>query len=379
VPAYNFVLAGRAKKNWKTTDIDLSGRYCLIIRGGDGFILANDEGQAADDLDLAKKLVAANPDLSAELEVLQKEIRRRDGRGTLKILPARDVIGAPGKTETFIGFDEIHGYRNHDLFEALAPDPTRSDTLTWVTSYDSIYTTPGIPLHDFKQIGKAGTDPRMLFSWYSGDYCTDPDFAVLEPELRANPSIASWSEGRDYIEQQRRRLPTHKFRRLHLNLPGAPNGAFFDQAKVLRAIVPGRISLPPEEGRKYHAFVDMSGGSNDDAVLAIGHEENGRAVLDLICKQAGEPPFNPRMAVLKFTQVMRPYGLSRVDARRLCRAVHGDGDPQARARLTEINHQLIVHASERESLVAALKEAEARFSLRRSTVPSRKRSAPHEY
>jgi hypothetical protein len=22
----------------------------------------------------------------------------------------------------FIGFDEIHGYRNYDLFEALAPD-----------------------------------------------------------------------------------------------------------------------------------------------------------------------------------------------------------------------------------------------------------------
>jgi hypothetical protein len=35
----------------------------------------------------------------------------------------------------------------------------------------------------------AGADPRLLLSWYSGDYCTDPDFAELEPELRANPSI----------------------------------------------------------------------------------------------------------------------------------------------------------------------------------------------
>ena len=155
-----------------------------------------------------------------------------------------DVIGAHGKTATFIGFDEIHGYKNYDLFEALAPDPTRADALTWVTSYDSIYTTPGIPLFDFKQIGKAGTDPRMLFGWYSGDYCTDPDFAALEPELRANPSIASWPEGRDYIEQQRRRLPTHKFRRLHLNLPGAPNGAFFDQAKSCRWLPPAAACCP---------------------------------------------------------------------------------------------------------------------------------------
>src|SRR6516165_6930940 len=62
-PVFNFILVGRAKKNWKTTDLDLSALYSLIIRGGDCFILANDEGQAADDLDLAKKLVAANPDL----------------------------------------------------------------------------------------------------------------------------------------------------------------------------------------------------------------------------------------------------------------------------------------------------------------------------
>ena len=80
VPAYNFVLVGRAKKNWKTTDLVLAGLYCLLMRGGSGFILANDEDQAGDDLDLAKKLVAANPDLAAEFDVLQKEIRRRDGR-----------------------------------------------------------------------------------------------------------------------------------------------------------------------------------------------------------------------------------------------------------------------------------------------------------
>jgi len=224
-PLYNFVVSGRAKKNWKTTDLVLAALYCLTIRGGDGYLLANDEEQAGDDLGLAKKLVAINPDLSAELEVYRKEIRCRDGRGSLKVLPARDVLGSHGKTAVFIGFDEIHGYRNYDLFEALAPDPTRADYLAWVTSYDTIWSAPGVPLSDFKARGKAGTDPRMLFSWYSGDYCTDPAFAELEPELRANPSLSSWPDGRGYIEQQRQRLPVHKFRRLHLNLPGAPDFA----------------------------------------------------------------------------------------------------------------------------------------------------------
>ena len=313
-PLYNFVVSGRAKKNWKTTDLVLAALYCLTIRGGDGYLLANDEEQAGDDLGLAKKLVAINPDLSAELEVYRKEIRCRDGRGSLKVLPARDVLGSHGKTAVFIGFDEIHGYRNYDLFEALAPDPTRADYLAWVTSYDTIWSAPGVPLSDFKARGKAGTDPRMLFSWYSGDYCTDPAFAELEPELRANPSLSSWPDGHGYIEQQRQRLPAHKFRRLHLNLPGAPDGAFLDQRAVMSAIVTGRRSLPPEEGRKYYAFVDMAGGGADDCVLAIGHRgDDGRAIVDLVEKQTGDAPgYNPLAAVAKFVGIVRNYGIKRV-------------------------------------------------------------------
>jgi hypothetical protein len=314
-PEYTLVLAGRGKKNWKSADLILEALYKLLVphamQGNDALILANDEGQANDDLSLAKKLVAINPDLAAELEPLQKEIRRRDGRGSLKILPARDAIGAHGKTAIFIGYDEIHGARTYDLLEALSPDPTRS-TLVWITSYDTIYNTPGVPLYDLKQTGFAGTDPRMLFSWYSGDRCTDPDFAGLEPELRANPSIASWPEGRAYLDQQRRRLPTHKFRRLHLNLPGSPSGAFLDQGAVLAATVAGRKVLPYEEGKRYVAYVDMSGGSSDDAVVAIAHLEGSKAILDLVAKQAGGVPFNPRDGVTKFSHLLRQYGLGAV-------------------------------------------------------------------
>jgi hypothetical protein len=40
--------------------------------------------------------------------------------------------------------------------EALQPDPTRADVLTWVTSYASLFATTGAPLFDLMQIGKAG-------------------------------------------------------------------------------------------------------------------------------------------------------------------------------------------------------------------------------
>lgn len=315
-PTFNMALCGRGKKNWKTADLVLAALYRFLVwpsvQGNDCSILANDEGQAADDLSLAKKLIAKNAVLAREVVPGAKAISRKDGKGTLEILPARDAIGSHGKTKLFIGFDEIHGYRSHDLFEALAPDPTRADVLTWITSYAGIRHAPGIPLHDFLQLAKSGSDRRLFFSWYAGDFTTDRRLAKAEPERRANPSIKAFAP--DYLVQQKRRLPTHKYRRLHLNLPGAPDGAAFDADSVMAAIVAGRKRLQPEDGRRYFGFVDMSGGSSDDAVLGIAYFDHTtrRAVLAMVESQTGRPPFSPRAAVKKFTGLLAEYGLSSV-------------------------------------------------------------------
>jgi hypothetical protein len=97
-PRYNFSLCGRAKKNYKTTDLILAALYRLLAwpsdKGNDCFILANDEAQAGDDLKLAKKLIACNPVLAHELTVGAKLIERKDGLGKLEILPAGDTVGA---------------------------------------------------------------------------------------------------------------------------------------------------------------------------------------------------------------------------------------------------------------------------------------------
>ena len=315
-PRYNFALTGRGKKNFKTSDLILATLYRFIAwqspAGNDCYTLANDEGQAADDLKLAKLIVQANPELAAEVDVQVKTIVRRDGRGTLSILPARDSAGAHGKTYSICGFDEIHSYKDYAIFEALAHDPTRHDALTWVTSYNSMNAKEGVPLHDFIRQGKAGDDERMFFSWYAGDFTTDPALADAEPEARANPSMASW--GNDgYLAQQKRRLPTHRYRRLHLNLPGAPDGAAFDADRIMACVVSGRRYLEPEQGRRYFAHVDMSGGSKDDAVLGIAFKDDAdRAVLARVVQQNGRAPFNPRDAVMKFAPIVKSYGLTRV-------------------------------------------------------------------
>ena len=310
-PKFNLILTGRAKKNWKTADLIFAGLYRLLAwrspGGNQCFVLANDQDQAGDDLELAKKIVSVNPAIADFVDVKQKLIERKDGKGFLEILPAGDVIGSHGKTYLFCGFDEIHGYKNWVLLEAMQFDPTRTDAMQWITSYASIFHRPGTPLFDLLATGKRSADPRMFFSWYAADYVTDPAFENLSPEAKANPSMASWAD-QGYLAQQQSRLPSHKYRRLHLNLPGSPEGSAFSAEKVMDSIERGVSVRLPEAGTTYHGFVDMSGGSSDDSTLAIAHKDaNGRAILDRVMDQGQRPPFDPRKAVTRFATVLKEY------------------------------------------------------------------------
>jgi len=152
----------------------------------------------------------------------------------------------------------------------------------------------------------------MFFSWYAADKTTDPDCENASPEDRANPSRSSWND-LDYLEQQQRRLPAHKYRRLHLNLPGLPEGSAFTAEMVMGAIERGVRVRPPQPGLSYTTFVDMSGGSNDDATLAIAHRDaEGRAILDVVMDQGQRPPFDPRKAVERFSTILKDYGVTSV-------------------------------------------------------------------
>lgn len=313
---YNLGLFGRAKKNWKSADLVLACFFALLVDSPGGnqvYIVANDADQARDDLELAKKLRKANPLLSDHTTVKKNLMARRDGKGFLEVLAAGDAVGSHGKTYRLLGCDEVHGWKDWNLLEALTPDPTRRDSQQWITSYASIYHKKGVPLFDMMAAGKAGADRRMLFSWFGADFCTDPAFAELPAEQRANPSMASWNDHGEYLDQQRRRLPSHKFRRLHLNLPGLPEGSAFSAENIDAAIVRGTVVRAPERGVSYSAFVDLSGGSSDDAVLAIAHQDaGGRIVLDRVVNQGPPPPFDPRRAVLRFVSVLREYRISAV-------------------------------------------------------------------
>ncbi|MEP7306318.1 MAG: hypothetical protein ABJA98_12445 [Acidobacteriota bacterium] len=305
---YSMVLSGRGKKNNKTTDLMISGLHAVVDdspAGNQCYLVANDKDQAGDSHTLAKKIIKVNPVLQDYLTVKKNVIERKDGNGFLEVLAAGDAVGSHGKTFRWLGIDEIHGYRNWDLLEALAPDPSRLDAQTWITSYASIHHKPGVPLFDLMHTGRTGTDPKMLFSWYAADFCTDPEFADKLPEERANPSMLSWGNP-GYLEQQKRRLPAHKYRRLHLNLPGLPEGSAFQPEPIMDSIERDVTARPYVAGTVYHAFVDMSGGSSDDATLAIIHQDgDDRIVLDRVMNQGPPPPFDPNAAVDRFVRELR--------------------------------------------------------------------------
>jgi hypothetical protein len=70
-------------------------------------------------------------------------------------------------------------------------------------------------------------------------------------------------------------------------------------------VIPERRVLPPVPLIDYRAFVDPSGGSSDSFTLAIAHNENGVAVLDVLLER--KPPFSPESVVEEFAAVLQQY------------------------------------------------------------------------
>lgn len=344
-PLYRRVLTGRGKKNSKTTDAVLAALYkCLVWKSAGQqdnqcYYVASDLAQANDDLELTKLLIRRNPLLSAELTLKANIVERKDGRGFIEILPARDAQSLHGKTYLFLVVDELHTQRTYDLLMALEIDRTRADAVQWFASYASLYRHAGNPLVDVLKQHEAGTDPRLYVSWYSG--------TIAE----ANPSLnGPLGPTLEDIEDAQRSLPSWIFRRLYLNLPGMPDGAAFDFDSVEACIVKGRTVLPPQSHLHYVAFCDMSGGGADDAVLAIAHNRNGIAVLDCLTDQGPRVnrTFSTEETVNKFVAVLKEYR---------CAVVTGDnyakGWPQQMFekhgiayRLSELNRTQIYSAVE---------------------------------
>lgn len=313
-PKYNRILTGRAKKNAKTLCLVLASLYKLNVwkpagnKGNQIYFVASDLGQANDDLSLCKKLIKVNPILEKEVRLKANHIERRDGGGQIEILPAGDAAGLHGKSYVMLALDELHTQRTYAVLEGLEMDRTRPDVQQWFASYASPYRHAGVPLNDMLKQDEAGTDPRLYVSWYAG--------SIEE----ANPSLGQpLGPTMESILDAQRGLPSWIFRRLYLNLPGAPDGAAFDPDSIEQCIKVGRKTLSPNPEIAYQAFVDMSGGGSDDSTLCIGHTSlDDTIIVDVLMNQGSRTKgktFDPQRTVEKFADLLKQYR---------CHEVRGD-------------------------------------------------------
>lgn len=71
---------------------------------------------------------------------------------------------------------------------------------------------------------------------------------------------------------------------------------------------PKPLELPPVSDVTYHAFVDPAGGGADEFTMAIGHEEQGHCVVDLVRGRTG----SPADIVAEYAPILKRYGIKRV-------------------------------------------------------------------
>lgn len=86
--------------------------------------------------------------------------------------------------------------------------------------------------------------------------------------------------------------------------------AAFSPEALEACTVKGRYELPSSPFIEYRGFVDPSGGKSDAFTVAIGHEEDGKAIVDVA--KAWPAPFDPSLVTGEIAELLKGYGVLNV-------------------------------------------------------------------
>jgi hypothetical protein len=179
--------------------------------------------------------------------------------------------------------------RDEDLITALRP---------------SLVTTGGPML----LISSPGGDIGVVHAFHRRHYGKDGDrlMLVVQSDSKSlNPRLSQARIDREYGEDPVAAQSEWggQFR--------APTTQWLPRAVIERAVATGVAERPPVQRKPYAGFCDMAGGEGrDSATLAIGHIEGERLVVDLVDEV--RPPFNSEMAVARFAEHLKRYGIRRI-------------------------------------------------------------------
>jgi len=249
---YNLALVGIPKKNGKSTLASGIALYMLFadVPNAEVYGAAGDKDQARIIFQMTKRTIERNPILFDSVKIYRDEIVVPSTNSVYKVLSA-DAPTSHGLNPSCVIFDELWNQPNRDLYDALTQSPTRREPLALVVSYAGTDQTS--LLYELYQNGMKKLDPKMYFFW-------------------SEENLADWIT-KDYLEQQRMRLPTGVYQRLHENKWVQGENAFITRQE-LEACKDYALTLrlQGKESTKYFLAVDL-GLTRDRTVLTICHKD----------------------------------------------------------------------------------------------------------
>jgi hypothetical protein len=262
---------------------------------GYALVLSQTRDQAGLVLDYAHSFIAASPVLRQQIASVTANEIRLQGHLTVAVHP-NSFRSVRGRTLICAILDESAFWRDEnsalpDIEAYRAILPALASTNGLLVGISTPYRKSGL-LYDKYKNHFGHDDAEVLV--IRGDTRTfNPTIpaAVIDSAMADDPeaALAEWAA---------------EFR--------TDLSAFLSEADVDRAIDPQRAAeLPPQDGVRYYAFVDVSGGRHDPFALAIGHRDtDDRIVLDVI--RAAQPPFDPHTVTGQYGALLRQYRLSNV-------------------------------------------------------------------
>jgi hypothetical protein len=232
-----------------------------------------------------------------EIPMLRRMVERDTGEGLdltnrlSLVVVANDFRSVRGRTIVCAIFDEAAYWRSDYA--------ARPDVETYRAVKPALASMPGSLLIG---IGSPYRRAGLLWSKFRKNWARPGDVLIVKaPTEVLNPLIdeAVIAEALE-DDPEAARAEWHAEFRSDL--------ADFVAREVVEALVEvGTFERPPRYDAKYVAFADPSGGSSDAFTLAIGHAEDGVAVLD--CLRERPAPFAPEGVVEEFARTLRSYGL----------------------------------------------------------------------
>jgi phage terminase large subunit-like protein len=260
---------GLPRKNGKSTLGAALAIYALVCLGPASHVYscAGDRKQASIVFDEAKRMVRADPELSALLRIQRWHIEGPND-SIYRVLSA-DAELQQGLNPTFVIFDEVHVQPNRDLWDAMVLGMVRPGAMiVGITTAGFDRTTLAWDLYER---GRAGE----FYFWWSEP--ADPDCDWRDPAAwrQANPALGDFLP-LFALESDVTVTPESSYRRYHLNQwttthsAWLPHGAWAGIEDAGRAFDP---SVP------FVAFADGSWSQDSTALVAETVEAPHLSVL----------------------------------------------------------------------------------------------------